>query len=103
MKLFRIWVSALILVVSGVACDRATGSVVGRWERTRGQRAWVQFEPNGTFIARVGSDTSLIRGTYTQQGALVAVTANYTRTLTLRDSILVMEDGTEYRRVRSRQ
>lgn len=101
MKLFRIWVSALILGVSGVACDRATDSVVGRWERTRGQPEWVQFEPDGTVIARVGSDTSLIRGTYSQQGATVTVTANYTRTLILRDSILVMEDGTEYRRVGS--
>ena len=84
MKLFRMGVSALILGVSGVACDRATDSVVGRWERTRGQRAWVQFEPNGTFLARAGSDTLLIRGTYTQQGPIVTVTANYTRTLTLR-------------------
>jgi len=97
------WVSALILGLSGVACDRATDSVVGRWERTRGQPAWVQFEPDRTVIARVGSDTSLIRGTYSQQGAAVTVTGNYTRTLTLRDSILVADDGTEYRRVSTRQ
>jgi hypothetical protein len=102
MKLFHFWVSALIFGASGFACDRATSSVVGRWERTRGQRAWVQFEPNGTFTAGVGSDTSLIRGTYTQQGAVVTATANYTRTLTLRDSLLVVEDGTEYRRTATR-
>ena len=99
MKRFRVWVSALILGLLGVACDRPTDPVVGRWERTRGQPAWVQFESDGTFMARVGSDTSLIRGTYIQQGATVTVTANYTRTMTLRDSILVVEDGTEYRRV----
>ena len=59
-----------------------------------------EFEPGGTLTAGVGSDT--IRGTYTQQGATVTVTRNYTSTLTLRDSILVMEDGTGYRRVSAR-
>ena len=99
MKLLVMWGSARVLALSGVACDRATDSVVGRWERTRGQPASVQFEPDGGFIARVGSDKSLIRGTYTQQGAAVTVTGNYTLTLTLPDSILVAKDGTEYRRV----
>jgi hypothetical protein len=93
----------VLLGLTAVTCDGRTDSVVGRWERTRGQRAWVQFESDGTFMARVGSDTSLIRGTYTQQGATITATGNYTRTLTLRDSILVVEDGTEYRRVSTGQ
>jgi hypothetical protein len=100
MNRLRLFLATLLLGLPGVACDRPTDAVVGRWERTRGQPAWVQFESDGTLIARVGSDTSFIRGTYTQQGATVTVTGNYTRTMTLRDSILVMEDGTEYRRVR---
>lgn len=87
-----------------LACDGQSLSVVGRWERirdhTRGRREWVQFEPGGTFTAGVGSDT--IRGTYTQQGATVTATGNYTSTLTLRDSILVTEDGRGYRRVSAR-
>jgi hypothetical protein len=99
MKLLVMRVTGLILALSSVACERATGSVVGGWERTHGQRAWLQFERDGSFNARVGSDTSLIRGTYRQERVTVTVTGNYTRTLTLRDGILLAEDGTEYRRV----
>ena len=104
MKRSNVWLCALIVGLSVGACDHrpAADSVVGRWERTGGSRAWVQFESNGTFTARAGSDTSLIRGTYTQRGDTVTVVANYTRKMTLRDSILVVEDGTEYRRVDSR-
>jgi hypothetical protein len=60
----------------------------------------VQFETGGTFTAAVRSDT--FRGTYAQQGATVTVSGNYNQTLTLRDSILVMNDGTEYRRMSAR-
>jgi hypothetical protein len=101
---FRVLLSAVILWLSALACDSPADSVVGRWERIRErprqQHESVQFESDGTFIARVGSDTSFLRGTYTQQGATVTITGNYTHTMTLRDSILVLDDGTEYRRIR---
>lgn len=100
MSRLQVFFATLLLGLPAASCDDRTDSVVGRWERTRGQHAWVQFESDGTVMARVGSDTSLIRGTYTQRGTTVTVTGNYTRTMTLRDSILVVEDGTEYRRVR---
>lgn len=43
-----------------------------------------------------------IRGRFQQRGAVVTATSVYghTRRLTLRDTILVMEDGTRFRRVR---
>ncbi len=93
-----------LLVMSVLACDARSQSVVGRWERIRdhprGLNEWVQFETGGTFTAAVRADT--IRGTYAQQGETVTITGNYTQTLTLRDSILVMNDGTEYRRMNPR-
>ena len=96
----KFFLFALLLGSPIVACDGGTDSVVGRWERTRQPREWIEFDSNGTFMGRpyLSSDSSLIRGTYTQEGATVTMTGNYTRTLTLRDSSLVMEDGTEYRR-----
>ena len=96
--------ATVLLGLSVTGCDGRSPPVVGRWERIhdrpRGIREWVQFEPGGTFTAAVRSDS--FRGTYTQQGETVTVTGNYTRTLTLRDSILVMDDGTRYRRADSR-
>jgi hypothetical protein len=101
MTRLKVLLATLLLGLTAAACDRPTDSVVGRWERkrdpTRGRQEWVQFDSDGTFVGGVGADT--IRGTYAQQGATVTLTGNYTVTSTLRDSILVMDDGTEYRRV----
>lgn len=103
MSPLKLFLFALLLGLPVVACDGGTDSVVGRWERTRQPREWIEFDSNGTFTGRpyLRSDSSLIRGTYTQEGTTVTMTGNYTRRLTLRDSVLVMEDGTEYRRVNS--
>jgi hypothetical protein len=81
------------------ACNDRAESVVGRWQRIGQPSEWVQFAPDGTVMARsfMGPDT--IRGTYTQDGTRVTVTSNYSSTLTLRDSLLVMDDGTRYRRI----
>jgi hypothetical protein len=104
MSRLQVFLPTLLLGLTAAACDRPADSVVGRWERkrdlTRGRQEWVQFDSSGTFVAGVGSDA--IRGTYAQQGATVRLTGNYNSTLTLRDSILVMDDGTEYRRVSTR-
>src|SRR5687767_4142599 len=106
MTRLRLFLATLLLGLPAVACDGRADSVIGRWERIHQPREWVQFESDGTFMGRsyFRSDTSLIRGTHRQDGSTVTITTmprNYTRTLTLRDSILVMDDGTQYRRASS--
>jgi len=103
MTRLRTFLATLLVTLPAVACDGRADSVVGRWEYTRQPREWVQFDPNGTFMARSFTEPDTIRGTYKQDGSTVTITnaRNHTTTLTLRDSVLVMEDGagTEYRRV----
>jgi hypothetical protein len=96
----RLLILSIPLLTLG-ACTERADSVVGRWERIGQPREWVQFAPDGTVMARsfMGPDT--IRGTYTQDGTTVVVTSNYSSTLALRGSLLVMDDGTRYRRIRT--
>ena len=94
---------ALILGLPAVGCRQSDNSVVGRWQRTNQPSEWFQFEHDNTFTARsYGLDTSVLRGSFAQRGTTVTVTSKYghTRTLELGDSLLVMEDGTKYRRVK---
>jgi hypothetical protein len=64
-------------------------------------REWVRFDADGTFTGRGFADTVTVRGRWEQRGATVTGTSEtgHTRTLVLRgDSLLVMQDGTRFRR-----
>ena len=82
------------------ACAPSTGSVVGRWQRTDQPAEWVEFAEDGRFTARSFTDTILVRGTYQQSGTTVLGTSTlgFHQRLELRDSLLVMQDGTKFRR-----
>lgn len=84
------------------ACPESSPSVVGRWQRVGQPREWIQFTADGAFSGRSYMDTLLIRGRFEQRDSVVTGTSVYghTRRLVLRDTILVMEDGTRYTRVR---
>lgn len=90
----------LLLALAPAACRAAPRGVEGRWERVGQPEEWVRFEGDRTFSGRSYMDTSTVRGRYERQGDTVRATSTYgrTRVLVLRDSLLVMEDGTRYRR-----
>jgi hypothetical protein len=90
----------LALAATAVACQRPSAAVQGRWERVGQPTEWVRFAEDRTFTGRSYMDTTEIRGTYRQHGDTVRATSTYgrTRTLILRDSMLVVADGTRYRR-----
>jgi hypothetical protein len=90
----------LALAALAVGCQRPPAGVQGRWERVGQPTEWVRFADDRTFSGRSYMDTAEIRGTYQQQGDTVRATSTYgrTRTLVLRDSLLVMGDGTRFRR-----
>lgn len=92
----RIAVLALGLVFS--ACQ-PSASVVGRWQRIGQPSEWIEFHENGRFTGRSFTDTH-VRGTYEQRGTRVIGVSEvgYRRTLELKDSLLVMQDGTRFRR-----
>jgi hypothetical protein len=97
----------LTLGISYLACEAPPPSVVGRWQRfgylrEPKQREWIQFDSDRTLVGRSFMDASLIRGRFEQRGATVTVRSVYghTRRLTPQDTILVMEDGTKYRRLK---
>jgi len=77
-------------------------AVEGRWQRVGQPREWVSFGANGTFTGQSYMEPREIRGRFRQEGARVTVTSEtgHTRTLTLRDSVLTMDDGTRYQRAR---
>ena len=92
---------AMALAAAAVlGCHGSRDSVEGRWERVGRPDEWVRFDADGTFTGRSYLDSTLIRGTYEQRGDSVAAASTYGRasTLLLHGSVLVMEDGTEYRR-----
>jgi hypothetical protein len=100
-------IAMLTLGISHMACEASPPSVIGRWERFGYRREpkraeVIQFDSDSTFMGRSYMDTTLIRGTFEQRGATVTVRSvyGYTRRLTLQDTILVMEDGTKYRRLK---
>ena len=76
------------------------GSVVGRWRRVDQPREWVEFASDSSFTGRSYSESTEIRGRYEQRSAVVTATSVYghTRRLTVTDTLLVMEDGTRFRR-----
>jgi len=96
-------VAALALCAAAAGCGGAApDSVVGRWQRADQPREWLQFEEDRTFTGRgFTSDTTTVRGSYEQRGATVTARSvqGHAGTLTVSDSVLVMQDGTRYRRV----
>jgi hypothetical protein len=93
---------AVALATFAIACGHRAEPVTGRWQRTNQPSEWIEFDGKGAFSARSYMDTVLIRGTYTQRGDSVIASSVYghTGTLTIRDSLLVMQDGTRFRRAR---
>lgn len=95
---------ALGLLLAASACRGGGASVVGRWERVGQPREWVRFDPDRTFTATSYMDTVVIRGRYQQRGETVTLVSATGRadTLTVRDTLLTMRDGTRFRRARGR-
>ena len=103
MNASRAFRSALLAMAAALACGRGQPpELTGRWERVGQPREWVRFAADGTFTGRSYMDSSLVRGRYRRRGDTVVATSGYGRstTLVLRDSLLVMQDGTRYRRAR---
>jgi hypothetical protein len=90
-----------VLGIATSACQESAPTLIGRWQSTRQPREWLELASDSTFVAQAYMDTTLIRGTYHQHGSTVTLLSVYghSGTLTLRDSILVMQDGTTYRRL----
>lgn len=92
----RAWIAALALG----ACVEGVNPIAGHWKRVDQPLEWVRFNEDNTFTGRGFADTVLVRGRYEQRGDTVIATSvkGHTRTLTLRDTLLVMQDGTRFRR-----
>ena len=92
---------ALALCCAG--CAAPAESVVGRWQRVDQPAEWVEFGKDGRFTARSFMDTILVRGAYQQQGTTVVGTSTFgfQQKLELRDTLLVMHDGTKFRRAKA--
>ena len=96
---------ALAAMVIGAGCDpeepaEATAPVTGRWQRVDQPSEWFEFAPDGTFRSRsfTGND---VNGRYAQKGGTITLTVlpeGHGATMTLSDTVLVMEEGTRYRR-----
>ncbi|HEX8904807.1 MAG TPA: hypothetical protein VF771_08205 [Longimicrobiaceae bacterium] len=100
----RRWCAAVAgaLVMVTAACQRPTPSVAGRWQRVDQPSEWIEFGADGSWRSRSFTGTQ-VAGTYRQTGRKVTMTVvpqGHGGTLTLTDSLLVMEEGTRYRRAR---
>lgn len=101
-RLARGWAAAVALCAAAACAGGASSPVVGQWQRTDQPREWLRFEADGTFTGRgFTSDTTLVRGRYDQRGDTIHARSvqGYAGTLTVDDGVLVMQDGTRYRRV----
>lgn len=96
----RAWTAALALGTLLGACREGAEPVTGRWQRVDQPREWVRFDQDRTFTGRGFADTVIVRGRYEQRGDTVIATSakGHTRTLTLSGTLLVMQDGTRFRR-----
>jgi hypothetical protein len=75
-------------------------TVVGRWQRVNKPDEWIEFAANGSFRGESFTGTR-VTGRYRQQGdtiTLEMLPQGHGATLTMRDTLLVMEEGTRYRR-----
>ncbi|HET7463640.1 MAG TPA: hypothetical protein VFJ82_20465 [Longimicrobium sp.] len=90
--------AALVALAAG--CHRGTPPVAGRWQRVDQPSEWIEFGGDGSFRSRSFTGTQ-VAGRYRQEGRKVTMTVvpeGHGATLTLADSLLVMEEGTRYRR-----
>jgi len=89
-----------VAAMAAAGCGGGAGALAGRWERVEQPTEWVELRRDGTFLARsfMGADT--VRGTYERENGKVRIhsTYGYSETLVLDDSVLVMDDGTRFRR-----
>ena len=84
----------------GVPVDTAS-SVKGRWQRINQPSEWFEFADDGTWRSRSFTGTE-IEGRYRQTGSTVTITVipvGHGATFTVGDTVMVMEEGTRYRRV----
>lgn len=97
---------AALVAAALLAC--APGKdLVGRWERTgqagAGEREWLEFAGDGSFVANVPGTVELVRGTFEREdGAYVLRPATgpiREVRATLKDGLLVWDDGATYRKV----
>lgn len=97
--------AAVVLAAAGLACGGGRDDVVGRWERVGQPAEWLRFEKDGTFTGRSYQEPAAISGRYQQRGDTLTATSTFGRggTLVLNDSLLVMHDGTTYRRAATRR
>jgi hypothetical protein len=94
----RAALAALLAALAG--CGPRVPTVAGRWQRVDQPSEWMQFRPDGSFRSHSFTGTEAA-GQYRQEGRTVTVTLvpeGHGGTLTLGDSLLVMEEGTRYRR-----
>lgn len=94
----RCTAAGLLLVAA--ACGRGGHPAEGRWERIGQPAEWLELRRDGTFQARSFMGTDTVRGTIAVDGDTLRLRSTYghSGTLVLHDSILVMGDGTRYRR-----
>lgn len=93
--------AALAALLLATACGHGAASVQGRWQRLDQPSEWIEFGADGSFRSRSFTGTE-VAGRYRQEGKTVTMDVlpegNGAR-MTLADSLLVMEEGTRYRRV----
>lgn len=102
--------AAVALLALSLGCRRAatpdtsgtpnTPAVAGRWQRVDQASEWIELAGDGSFRSHSFMGTE-VAGRYTQQGGKVTLTPlpeGHGATLTLADTLLVMEEGTRYRR-----
>jgi hypothetical protein len=97
---------ALAALLAATGCDRgapadAPPTVEGRWQRIDQPSEWFEFASDGTWRSRSFTGTE-IEGRYRQAGSTVTITVipvGHGATFTVGDTLMVMEEGTRYRRV----
>lgn len=77
-------------------------SVAGRWQRVDLPGEWIEFAADGTFAGESAAAGTTIAGRFRQEEQMVTLTPlpeGRGAMLTLVDTLLVMEEGSRYRRV----
>ncbi|HYH80171.1 MAG TPA: hypothetical protein VEX86_10245 [Longimicrobium sp.] len=93
--------AALAALLLASACASGARGVEGRWQRLDQPSEWIEFGADGSFRSRSFTGTE-VAGRYTQEGGTVLMKPlpeGHGARMTLADSLLVMEEGTRYRRV----
>lgn len=94
------WGAAIALLLA-TACAHGANRVEGRWQRLDQPSEWIEFGADGSFRSRGFTGTE-VAGRYRQEGNTVTMDVlpeGHGARMTLTDSLLVMEEGTRYRRV----